>query len=106
VSSPTIGAERLFAKDIAAHLHVSVRQARRWLRDLEKERGPLVVGRVGSGRTRHQRYTTRAALVGAQPVAGHSTLDMCERIEHLEDELRIVSQIAYDLLRRIVRMGG
>lgn len=101
---PNIGTGRLYAKDIAAQFHISIRSARRWLKELEKSQGSTVVGRVGCGGSRAQRYTTRAALARVQPVGGPTTLEMHDRISCIEDEVRQLREFVSDLIRRVAHL--
>lgn len=104
VTGPTLGPQRLFAKDVASQFGISHRSARRWLSELERTHGPQVVGRVGSGPRNSQRFTTRAALARVQPVSGPPPMELHDRVGWLEDELRQVRQLASDLLRRVTRL--
>lgn len=101
----TLGQDRLFPKDVAAHWRISERSARRWLKELEESPdGHKVVGRVGSGKLKGQRYTTLAALARVVPIAGPSPRELHDRMSFLEDQLRAAQRTIEELLRRMVRL--
>jgi hypothetical protein len=103
--SPQLGPGRLYAKDIAAAFGLSLRQAQRWLAELEIAHGSALVGRVGKGKLRVERFTTRGALANVQPIADVSKVDTSGRVEHLEDEVRQLRQIVSDIGKRLIRVG-
>lgn len=61
----------LFAADIARMRGVSRTTAFRWLRAVEKEHGPTVVGRIGN-----RRYVTRASMMTIAPADTDPDIDI------------------------------
>ncbi len=93
-TSALVEGKRLFAEDLAAMRRISVRQARRWLIQLERRFGVAVVGRI-DGRRGPRRFTTATALETIGPrVDGADTLvherlaELESRVEQLESSRR------------------
>lgn len=103
---PPLGQERLYPKDIASHFRISARSARRWLAELEcAPGGHQIVGRVGTGEKKGQRYTTLAALARVQPIGGPTHRELHDRVTFLEDELSRAMETLADFGRRLGRIG-
>jgi hypothetical protein len=51
----------LYAEDVAKIRRISIRQAQRWLAEMEMTHGPAVVGQI-KGRSGVRRYTTESAM--------------------------------------------
>lgn len=78
--------EFLYAEDVAKLRRISVRQAQRYLRRMQAEHGPSVVGSV-PGRRAPRLYTTATALEKVGPGHHDRMMGTRERIEYLESEI-------------------
>jgi hypothetical protein len=87
----------LYAKDIARLRGVTVRTARRWLKDLERLHGPQVVGRVGV----KVLFTTTEALAVVCPAIA----DQSRQEARLADVERRLAEVE-ELMRRRTGRGA
>lgn len=105
MNGPPLGEGRLFAKDLASRFRISARSARRWLLELEGlPDGHKLVGRVGTGLLKAQRFTTLAALAKVQPLGGPTHRELSDRVSCLDDEIRQARVAIAELVSRIVRL--
>jgi hypothetical protein len=90
----------LYAEDIARLRGISVRQARRWLEEMESQHGAALVGRF-PGRGGARRFTTAAALSSIGPVRDRTSdllvafvAEVRKRLDALENAVATLRESA------------
>jgi hypothetical protein len=86
-----IGANFLYAKDIASLRGISVRQARRWLVTLAEQHGADVVGSA-AGRRGTRRFTSEAALANIAPRTRRANDHLAEVVAEIIDRLNAIER--------------
>lgn len=96
--------DRLFAKDVAARMGVSVREAQYYLARWEAVHGPSVVGRVetasrGAAHRRVRRYVTPDAFTSVTGLGRRKLAEAILSVEGLDARITVLEDQVASLLR-------